>query len=59
MKIPPLILICLLPSCALITTPVKVAGAAASTTIKTTGSLIGAGAKAITNGNKDNEKEED
>lgn len=36
-------LVLLLNSCALITTPVKVAGAIATTSIKTTGKVVGAG----------------
>lgn len=40
-----------LNSCALITTPVKVAGAAATTTIKTTGKVIGAGIDAASGSN--------
>lgn len=48
----------LLSSCALITTPVKVAGSIATTTVKTTGKMVGAGIDLASSGNADeNEKE--
>lgn len=43
----------LLSSCALITTPVKVAGAVATTTIKTTGKVVGAGIDMATDDDDD------